>query len=195
MAKGKYVKWLEEDNLIRLQGWAMDGLTDDDIAENVGINRATLYDWKKRFPDINNALKKGKDSADRRVENALFKRATGYDEWEEKEELVAIPKVEYELKLKLALEEYDRENPESSHFDREMFIANFPRSRMMVTERKKKHIAPDTTAQIFWLKNRKPGDWRDKQQVEHSGGMNHNVNNLASLSVEELRQIADLNKK
>jgi len=31
-----------------------------------------------------------------------------------------------------------------------------------------KHFAPDTTAQIFWLKNRQPKKWRDKQDIEHS---------------------------
>lgn len=32
-----------------------------------------------------------------------------------------------------------------------------------------KHYPPDTTAMIFWLKNRKPLEWRDKQEIEHSG--------------------------
>ena len=32
-----------------------------------------------------------------------------------------------------------------------------------------KEVAADTTAQIFWLKNRKPAEWRDKQNVEHTG--------------------------
>lgn len=32
-----------------------------------------------------------------------------------------------------------------------------------------KHYAPDTTAAIFWLKNRKPEEWRDKQEVQHDG--------------------------
>lgn len=32
-----------------------------------------------------------------------------------------------------------------------------------------KHYAPDPTAAIFWLKNRQPKEWRDKQEVEHSG--------------------------
>lgn len=38
----------------------------------------------------------------------------------------------------------------------------------VMTERKvtKKHVVPDTTAQIFWLKNRKPEQWRDKPQSE-----------------------------
>lgn len=31
----------------------------------------------------------------------------------------------------------------------------------------KKLIPPDTTAQIFWLKNRQPKSWRDKQEIDH----------------------------
>jgi hypothetical protein len=38
-------------------------------------------------------------------------------------------------------------------------------------EVKKKHIAPDTTACIYWLKNRKPEQWRDKRDIEHSGSI------------------------
>ena len=34
-----------------------------------------------------------------------------------------------------------------------------------------KHYPPDTTAAIFWLKNRKTDQWRDKQDVEHSGSV------------------------
>jgi hypothetical protein len=32
------------------------------------------------------------------------------------------------------------------------------------------HVPPDVTAQIFWLKNRKPTEWRDVQQLEHALG-------------------------
>ncbi len=35
----------------------------------------------------------------------------------------------------------------------------------------RKYYPPDTTAGIFWLKNRRPDDWRDKQEVEHGGGV------------------------
>jgi hypothetical protein len=38
-----------------------------------------------------------------------------------------------------------------------------------------KHYAPDVTACIFWLKNRRPGQWRDKQDIEHSGNLNVTV--------------------
>lgn len=40
----------------------------------------------------------------------------------------------------------------------------------------RKYSKPNTTAQIFWLKNRRRDDWRDKQEVEHSGGMDFEVN-------------------
>ena len=78
MAKGKYKKWLEKENLILLEGWARDGLTDQQIAHNMGISTATLYEWKKTYPDILEALKKGKEVVDRYVENALLKKALGY---------------------------------------------------------------------------------------------------------------------
>lgn len=35
----------------------------------------------------------------------------------------------------------------------------------------KRHKPPNTTAQIFWLKNRKPREWREKQEMEHSGAV------------------------
>lgn len=195
MAKGKYVKWLEEENLIRLKGWAMDGLTDEDIAENIGINRVTLYDWKKRFPDIDNALKKGKETADRRVENALFKRALGYDVEEKKYVMVPMDREEYDDLIDVELELWNEQNPKATQAERNRFIASIPKYKRVLAEVKTKHVNPDTTAQIFWLKNRKPEIWRDKQQIEHSGGVDHNVTNLSKLSVEELRQLANPNEE
>lgn len=51
-----------------------------------------------------------------------------------------------------------------------------------------KHYPPDTTAAIFWLKNRKPNDWRDKRETEHSGSLN-----LTTATDEEIeRRIAAL---
>lgn len=60
MAKGKYQRWLEPDGLTLLEGWARDGLTDEQIAHNMGISTATLYDWKNKFQDISEALKREK---------------------------------------------------------------------------------------------------------------------------------------
>lgn len=79
IAKGKYAKWLDADGLIMLQGWARDGLTDQQIAHNIGINVKTLYAWKNEYSTICNALKKGKEVVDFAVENALLKKALAGD--------------------------------------------------------------------------------------------------------------------
>ena len=77
--RGKYEDWLTEDGLLKVQGWARDGLSNEQIAHNIGINKDTLYEWQKRFSDFSDALKKGKEVVDREVENALLKRALGYE--------------------------------------------------------------------------------------------------------------------
>lgn len=76
--KGLYKEWLEADNLILLEGWARDGLTDEQIAHNIGINVSTLYAWKVKYKDFSEALKRGKEVVDILVENALLKSAMGY---------------------------------------------------------------------------------------------------------------------
>lgn len=102
MAKGKYEKWLKKENLLLLEGWARDGLTDEQIAKNIGITVSTFYEWKKKYSEISESLKKGKEVVDYQVENALLSSA----------------------------------------------------------------LEGNTTAQIFWLKNRRPDKWRDKQKEE-----------------------------
>jgi len=44
-----------------------------------------------------------------------------------------------------------------------------------------KHYPPDSTSLIFWLKNRKKDDWRDKQEIEQSGKLTHEHEFLDSL--------------
>lgn len=104
MAEPKWKKWLEPENLILLNGWARDGLTDEQIAHNMGIGIRTLYNWKKNKEclQIMQAIKNGKEVVDYVVENALLKQAQ----------------------------------------------------------------SGNVTAQIFWLKNRKPDKWRDKRDPE-----------------------------
>jgi transposase-like protein len=131
MAKGKYQDWLEPEGLLLIEGWARDGLTDEQIAHNMGIGTSTLYKWKNEHMEIVEALKRGKEVVDRQVENALLKRALGYT-YEE---------VTFEEGIE--------------------------------TRRVVKEVQPDTTAQIFWLKNRKPSEWRDKQSIEHSGTISY----------------------
>ena len=133
MANGKYQQWLEPEGLTLLEGWARDGLTDEQIAGNIGINTSTLYDWKNKFPKISEALKKGKEVVDIQVENALLKKALGYD--------------------------FQETRVEKSDKDGTKIIQTL------------KHIPADTTAQIFWLKNRRPDKWRDKPEIPGDSDM------------------------
>lgn len=71
-------EWLEEDNLMLLECWARDGYTFQDIANRIGISISTLRMWRVKYPDIDNALKKGREIIDYKVENALLKSALGY---------------------------------------------------------------------------------------------------------------------
>lgn len=130
MAKGKYEYWLTSEGLLKLEFWARSGLTDEQIAKNIGISRETLYQWKQKYTDFSDSLKKGKEVVDIEVENALLKRALGYSYEEKKVEV-------------------SEEGTKVTKITKE--------------------VIPDTTAQIFWLKNRRPDRWRDKQDIEHSG--------------------------
>lgn len=125
----KYTEWLTEEGLIQIEGWARDGLIDEQIAQNMGISYSTFKDWKKKFSDFSAVLKRGKEVVDRQVENALLKTAVGYV--------------------------YEEET-----------VTN---TGEVVTVRK--YSKPNTTAQIFWLKNRKRGQWTDKSEVEVTGAV------------------------
>ncbi len=132
MAKSKVEKWLTPEGLALLNGWAKDGLTDEQIAKNMKVSTSTYYEYKKKHVEILEALKKGKEVVDYEVENALLKRALGYT---------------------ITIEEDRLDKYGDVH-----------------TLKKNVHIPADTTAQIFWLKNRKPDKWREKQENTNVDG-------------------------
>lgn len=143
MAKSKVEKWLEPENLLRLSAWARDGLTDEQIAKNMGISRSTLNVWKEKYSDISDTLKKDKEIADIYVENALFKRACGYN-----------AKIKKHFKLKTVI--YNENGKKVKEIE-ELKVAQ-----------DEVHIPADTTAQIFWLNNRKPEQWRNKRDEQNN---------------------------
>lgn len=160
MAKGKYQKWIEPEGLLKIEGWARDGLTEEQIAHNMGIGYSTLQAWKNDYQDILDTLKRGKEVVDRQVENALLKKALG--------DKVTLKKP---IKIKEVLYENGKRIKETErveYADEEVLIP------------------PDTTAQIFWLKNRKPEEWREKQEVQMSGAVN---NPMEGLTTEELKKL------
>ncbi len=83
MAKGKYSKWLEKDNLLRLKSWARDGLTDEEIAKKMEISPSTFYEWQKKYSEISEAIKKGREPVNTILEDTAFERATQWREVEE----------------------------------------------------------------------------------------------------------------
>jgi len=125
-AIGKVKKWLTPEGLTLLEGWAREGLNDKQIANKMRVHVSTYYDYKNKFPEFSEAIKKGKEIADFEVENALFKRARGYTYLETTKEI--------------------REG------------------ELVITKTVVKEVAPDVGAIVFWLKNRKPKKWQDKDR-------------------------------
>ena len=123
------------------------GYTDKNLAIHFKVSEATINRWKNEFCEFCESLKKGKDDFDSRVvEQALLKRAVGYSYVETTRELQS----ENE-------EVIDDEDEES-----EISIQT-----LAVTKKVTKHMAPDVTAEIFWLKNRQPQRWSDMKEIEH----------------------------
>lgn len=71
-------EWLEDDGLLLLESWSRDGYSLGDISNRIGISSSTLTKWRKKHPEINKALKQGREIVDYKVENALLKSALGY---------------------------------------------------------------------------------------------------------------------
>ena len=128
-------KWNDiKQKLDIIECWARDGLTDEQISNNLGISTTTFYDYKNKYPEFLESLKKGKEIVDYEVENALLKRALGYEYKEVTRE--------------------SKWNEKTQKFE------------MTITKEVTKQVAPDTTAQIYWLKNRKPKKWRDRVELD-----------------------------
>lgn len=72
--KAQYSDWITDDGCLLIRGWARDGFSDKQIAHNLGIAPPTLNEWKKRFPCISEAIKKGRMPVAYRVEEALYNR-------------------------------------------------------------------------------------------------------------------------
>lgn len=160
MAKSKYETNVK-DKLLLVEAWARNGLTDEQIAKNLGISKDTFYKYKKEHIDFSDSLKRGKEVIDIEVENALLKRALGYRYDEVTKELCK-----------------DKETGEDV---------------LIITKVVTKEVQPDTTAQIFWLKNRKPEIWRDRKELEHSGALENKITNLTDEQLDE--EIKKLERK
>lgn len=130
------------------------GYTDKQLAVHFKVSEATINNWKRRFLEFLESLKKGKDDFDSRVvEQSLLKRAVGYIYVETTREPCVLIKRKGK---KLEISKVDFSNV---------------RSEMVVTKTVTKDVAPDVTAQIFWLKNRQPERWRDTRDLNVGGSL------------------------
>ena len=164
MAKGKYEYWLTDDGLLLLRSWTRKGLTDDQIAKKIDISCSTLYEWKKKYSEISEALKRGKEVVDFEVENALLSKALGITKIIQKP--IKIKEVLYDNGKRIS------EKESIVYCDEEIYIP------------------PDTTAQIFWLKNRQYESWRDKRDIDAKITADVNNNNpFKDLTTDELRKL------
>lgn len=152
-AMGKYHKWLTKEGLTLIEGWAKTGLSDEQIATNIGVTTTTFYDWKKKYADFSEALKKGKEVSDFEVENALFKSAIGY-EYEERKEVQEV-------------------------------VDGVMRKKVEIT---RKQVPPNATSAIFWLKNRKPVEWRDVKQIDGNVNMKQE-NPFEGISTDDIKKL------
>lgn len=137
MAGGRPSKYDKELHPKLAKAYSMAGLTDAQMAEEMGIATPTLYAWKKEHEEFSNAIKDGKELPDSKVEAALFKMATGFD---------------YKARKPLVVSD-----------------GKDVGSHVVVAEYREKSL-PNVTAQIFWLKNRRPDRWRDKQDIQVDTG-------------------------
>ncbi len=77
--RGKYQEWIEGEGLTKIAAWSRNGLTQEDIAHNIGCSLSTFKEWIKKYPALSATMKITREVADIRVENALYKRAVGYE--------------------------------------------------------------------------------------------------------------------
>lgn len=163
MARAEYKKWLEPDNLTRLRSWARDGLTNEQIAKKIGVRRQTISEWSKKYPDIADALKKGKEVVDSEIEDSLISVMKKHTITTTQYKMVK--KDEFNLKAERSkfANVYKLDHPNATK--NEILIAtaeNVEVYEKIPISKTVTEVDPNTSAIIFWLKNRRPDVYRDQ---------------------------------
>ena len=163
MAHAEYKKWLEPDNLTRLRSWARDGLTNEQIAKKIGVRRQTISEWSKKYPDIADALKKGKEVVDSEIEDSLISVMKKHTITTTQYKMVK--KDDFNLKAERSkfANVYKLDHPNATK--NEILIAtaeNVEVYEKIPISKTVTEVDPNTSAIIFWLKNRRPDVYRDQ---------------------------------
>lgn len=163
MARAEYKKWLEPDNLTRLRSWARDGLTNEQIAKKIGVRRQTISEWSKKYPDIADALKKGKEVVDSEIEDSLISVMKKHTITTTQYKMVK--KDDFNLKAERSkfANVYKLDHPNATK--NEILIAtaeNVEVYEKIPISKTVTEVDPNASAIIFWLKNRRPDVYRDQ---------------------------------
>lgn len=142
-----------------VKGWAMNGSTEKQMMEWLGISRETFYEWKREKSEFADALKKGRHDAIGDLMNSVHDQTQGYYVYEE------VPQ-----KITEQVESYHRESGE---------FLGMREVERYITVSKQRYIPPSAPVSIFTLKNR--AGWRDQQEVITS-----EADELSALSDDEL---------
>lgn len=151
-----------------VQNWVEEGIVNHEIAARLGIAESTLYDWKNTYPEFAEAFKKGNNYRHQNVINALYKRCIGYEYTEVTKEPVEVPS----------------DDPEKP-----------AKTKMVITKKVKKQVAPDTNAIEFYLTNKLPNQFKHKTEVQSNITADVHMKqevDLSNLSDEELDQLEKL---
>lgn len=161
-------------NLKKAEKLAEDGFTNNQLAEEFGVSPATISTYLKDWEDFSEAIKRGKDKADRKVEMSLFKRATGF-EYDE----ITYEKTKPSLGIGVKRGE-----------EKDIEVMDIKAVPMYKTKIVTKQVVPDTVACIFWLKNRKPEAWREKQEI-NLGGQKDNPIEVVGIEDKSTQEIIE----
>lgn len=191
-ARVSWDQWHTHENLELVEGWARDGLSDEQIAKNIGIAVSTLYDWKKRHLEFMEAFKKGKQVVNVELENALFKKAIGA---KTTTTTYRVSKVDDNVlkarRLRFA-DKYMEEHPEASK--KEALLAateHVDTHEKIIWSIVENRLPPDTGALMFLMKNRMPEKYREQSYQE----LNHAQAEQAKAQAEKAKFQAEISRR
>lgn len=163
MAHAEYKKWLEPDNLIKLRSWARDGLTNEQIAKKIGVKRQTFQRWLSTYSDMSDALKKGKEIVDAEIEDSLISVMKKHTITTTQYKMVKKDNFNLKAERSKFANAYKLDHPNATKSEIAIAIAeNVEVYEKIPVSKTVTEVDPNTSAIIFWLKNRRPDVYRDQ---------------------------------
>ena len=191
-ARVSWEQWHTKENLELVEGWARDGLSDEQIAKNMGIAVSTLYDWKKRHLEFMEAFKKGKQVVNAELENSLFKKAIGAKTTATTYRVSKVDENVLKARRLRFADKYMEDHPEASK--KEALLAateHVDTHEKIIWSIVENQLPPDTGALMFLMKNRMPEKYREQSYQE----LNHAQAEQAKAQAEKAKFQAEISRR